>query len=174
MSTISLDEVNRLEAAAFVDRLGGVFEHSPWVAEAVQSQRPFESIDALHSAMCAVVAGSSQAAQLALIRAHPELAGRAAIRGELTDASRDEQAGAGLDRCSAQEFAELHALNDAYHARFDFPFILAVRGHTRHSILASMRARLDNTPAAEMAEALRQIERIAALRLLSMIEQDTP
>jgi 2-oxo-4-hydroxy-4-carboxy-5-ureidoimidazoline decarboxylase len=171
MSLLSLAELNMLAADEFVDRLGGVFEHSPWLAEAVADQRPFASVEALHAAMCAALAAVGAPRQLELIRAHPELAGRAAIAGTLTAASREEQAGAGLDACSAEEFAELHALNTAYRQRFELPFILAVRGHSRHSIIASMRARLGNSREAEIAEALRQIERIAALRLADIVNE---
>jgi 2-oxo-4-hydroxy-4-carboxy-5-ureidoimidazoline decarboxylase len=119
--------------------------------------------------MCAVLAAADAEAQLALIRAHPELAGRAAIRGELTEASTREQRGAGLDQCSAEEYAELTRLNAEYNARFGFPFILAVRGHTRSSILANMAQRIANERAVEIATALTQIERIAALRLADLI-----
>ncbi|HVF33910.1 MAG TPA: 2-oxo-4-hydroxy-4-carboxy-5-ureidoimidazoline decarboxylase [Candidatus Saccharimonadia bacterium] len=162
----TLDALGRAE---FVALLGGVFEHSPWVAEAAFQRRPFGSVEALHRAMCDAVAASSPEAQLALIRAHPQLAGRAAMRGELTEASRGEQRGAGLDQCSAEEFAQLHALNDAYERRFGFPFILAVRGHTRATVLASMAARIDNPPEAEITEALRQVERIARFRLADLV-----
>ena len=167
---IELDALNALDRAAFVRELGAVFEHSPWVAEGAFARRPFASVEALHRAMCEVVAGAGDEAQLALIRAHPQLAGRAAIRGELTDASRREQGGAGLDQCTPEEFAQLHVLNDAYERRFGFPFILAVRGHTRATILASMALRLDNEPATERAEALRQIERIAMFRLGDLVK----
>ena len=105
-----------------------------------------------------------------MIRAHPELAGRAAIRGELTEASSREQSGAGLDQCSAEEFAELTRLNRAYNERFGFPFILAVRGHTRSSIIANMAERLGNSRETEIATALAQIERIALLRLRDLLE----
>jgi 2-oxo-4-hydroxy-4-carboxy-5-ureidoimidazoline decarboxylase len=169
MSTLTLTELNGLPADAFVERLGSVFEHSPWVAAGVVDARPFASVYALHRAMCDVVAGVGHDAQLALIRAHPELAGRAAIAGALTADSTREQQGAGLDRCSPAEFAELHALNAAYRERFGFPFIIAVRGHSRQSIIASLRARLAHPVEQEFAEALEQIERIAELRLAAMI-----
>jgi 2-oxo-4-hydroxy-4-carboxy-5-ureidoimidazoline decarboxylase len=169
MSMLTLAELNALPADAFVERLGGVFEHSPWVAAGVVAALPFASVDALHRAMCAVVAAASHEAQLGLIRAHPELAGRAAIAGELTADSTREQQGAGLDRCSPEEFAELQALNTAYRERFGFPFIIAVRGHSRQSIIASLRTRLGHPVEQEFAEALEQIERIAGLRLAAMI-----
>ncbi|PKM40266.1 MAG: OHCU decarboxylase, partial [Gammaproteobacteria bacterium HGW-Gammaproteobacteria-1] len=151
---MTLDQLNHLDHAAFVATLGGIFEHSPWVAERVVAQRPFASVDALHGAMCAVVDDASEAEQLALIRAHPQLAGKAAIRNELTAASRSEQRGAGLDQCSPDEFTRITELNDAYQQRFGFPFILAVRGHGRDSIIANMAERLNNAPTHEHDEAL--------------------
>ena len=165
---MTLDQLNALDQAAFVAQLGGIFEHSPWVAERAWPQQPFATLAALHAAMCGVVAQASSEEQLALIRAHPELAGKAALRGELTDDSRREQQGAGLDQCSAEEYARLHQLNRDYSTKFGFPFIIAVRGHDRSSIIAQMAARLDNTREAELAEALRQIERIAQIRLEAM------
>jgi 2-oxo-4-hydroxy-4-carboxy-5-ureidoimidazoline decarboxylase len=158
-----------MDETRFVAHFGGVFEHSRWVADGAWAARPFASIDALHAAMCEVVARAGRERQLALIRAHPELAGKAAVRGELTQASTREQRGAGLDQCSPEEYARLTELNAAYTARFGFPFILAVRGHTRQSIIDNMAARLGNGHDAEQAEALRQIERIAAFRLADMI-----
>jgi OHCU decarboxylase len=167
---LSLATINTLPADAFVAALGGVFEHSPWVAAAVAGQRPFASVEALHAAMCAAVAAADADAQLALIRAHPELAGRAAIAGELTAHSRSEQRGAGLDQCSPAEYAELQALNAAYRERFGFPFVIAVRGLDRIAIIAALRARLGNDAEAERREALAQIGRIAAFRLAELLE----
>ena len=162
---MTLDHLNEFDRTVFVAALGEVFEHSPWVAEAVYEQRPFSGIDALHAAMVAAVDAAPMEQQLALIRAHPQLAGKAAIRGELTDASTREQQGAGLDQCTPEEFARLHALNAAYEEKFGFPFIIAVRGHTRGSIIDAMEQRLVNPPQAEQDEALRQIARIARFRL---------
>jgi OHCU decarboxylase len=167
---VTLDELNALPADEFVARLGGIFEHSPWVAEAVVAARPFASVGQLHAAMCGAVASAPVERQLALVRAHPELAGRAAIRDELTDASRREQSGAGLDQCSAQEFAQIGQLNAAYNGRFGFPFVVAVRGLTRGDIIDAMAVRLGNTPEEELAEALRQIERIAGFRLGDLLK----
>src|SRR6516225_9475053 len=138
---ISLAELNTLPTADFVAVLGGIFEHSPWVAERVAEQRPFASRLDLHTAMCAAVDAAREAEQLALIRAHPELAGRAAVRKELTAESTREQAGAGLDQCSPEEFARLQELNATYNARFGFPFILAVRGHARASVIDACATR---------------------------------
>jgi OHCU decarboxylase len=162
---MTLDHLNEFDLTVFVAALGDVFEHSPWVPEAVYERRPFASIDALHAAMVAAVAAAPMEQQLALIRAHPQLAGKAAIRGELTDASAREQRGAGLDQCTPEEFARLHALNAAYEEKFGFPFIIAVRGHTRGSIIDAMEQRLANAPQAERDEALRQIAHIARFRL---------
>jgi 2-oxo-4-hydroxy-4-carboxy-5-ureidoimidazoline decarboxylase len=120
--------------------------------------------------MRAVVDAASDAQKLALIRAHPELAGRTAIAGEMAEASKREQSGAGLDRCTPAEFAEFQRLNEAYNARFGFPFIIAVKGLTRAEILAAFRARLDNDRPAEFDAALDQIHRIAAIRLADLPE----
>ncbi len=171
-ATRTLAQLNALGDDAFVDALGAIFEHSPWVAEQVAPQRPFASVHGLHAAMCAAVAAAGEDAQLRLIRAHPQLASKAAIRGELTAASNREQGGAGLLDCSPEEFAQLHELNARYLQRFGFPFILAVRGHTRTSILGNLASRIDNARSDEQAEALRQIERIARLRLDDLIISD--
>lgn len=168
---MTLDELNRLSQHDFTRALADIFEHSPWVAERSWSKRPFENVDTLHAAMCQTLADADIDAKLALIRAHPRLAGKAAIRGELTAASTQEQSGAGLGQCSPEEFARITALNDAYDQRFGFPFILAVRGHDRSSIIANMQARIGNERDAEIAEALRQIERIASFRLADTIKR---
>lgn len=169
---ISLDQLNQLEQFAFATTLADIFEHSPWVAELSWPRRPFSTVEDLHAAMCHTLAAADDDAKLRLIRAHPRLAGKAAIRGELTAASTQEQSGAGLGQCSPEEFARITELNDAYDARFGFPFILAVRGHHRASIIANMAARIDNDRDTEVAEALRQIERIAAFRLADKIATD--
>jgi len=166
---MTLIELNALNKAEFTAALGSIFEHSAWIAQATWPQAPFADVAALHAAMCAILGGADAQAQLALIRAHPELAGRAAIRGELTEASTREQAGAGLDQCSAAQYAQLTELNAAYNVRFGFPFILAVRGHSRDSIIANMAARLGNQRDIEISTALAQIERIAMLRLNDLI-----
>jgi len=171
VSTIKLRlaAVNALDREAFVALLGGIFEHSPWVAAAAWEVRPFASTDALHSAMVAAVDRAGEARQLELLRAHPELAGKAAIRGELTDDSAQEQASARLDRCSPEEFARLQALNATYNAKFGFPFIVAVKGLDRAGVLQQFAARLEHDPAAEFREALAQVAKIARLRLIALI-----
>ena len=165
MLTLSLHQLNHLPNADFAAALGDIFEHSPWVAQRTAARRPFASPQAVHSAMCATLQAASEREKFALIRAHPQLAGKAALRGELTADSTREQQGAGLDQCSPDEYAELHQLNADYEARFGFPFILAVKGHNRQSILAAWRLRLGHSPEQEFAEALQQIERIALFRL---------
>lgn len=162
---MTLDEINRLDRAGFVATLGGVFEHSPWVAESAFAAQPFTSIAALHGAMVAAMQGANDTQKLSLLRAHPELAGRAAIRGELTADSTREQAGAGLANCSAFEFAQLTELNARYNAKFGFPFILAVKGYDRGGIMAEFARRVHNDHAAEFAECLQQVAKIARFRL---------
>lgn len=160
-----------ISRAEFLARFGGVYEHSPWVAEAVWDAGlapEQDTVAGMANAMAAVVANSGREAKLALIRAHPDLAGRAAVAGDLTQASRAEQQGVGLDQCTPAEFARFQALNAEYKSRFGFPFILAVTGLTREDILAAFEARIGNSPGAELAEALRQIDRIAHLRLAAL------
>lgn len=158
-----------LDRAGFLARYGGVYEHSPWIAAAVwDAGGAGDEAEALADAMAAQVEAADAAAQLALLRAHPDLAGRLAVRGALTAESTAEQAGAGLDRCSPEEFAEFQRLNAAYTARFGFPFILAVKGFDRAGILAAFRRRAENSRGAEFREALDQVHRIAQLRLLTL------
>jgi 2-oxo-4-hydroxy-4-carboxy-5-ureidoimidazoline decarboxylase len=165
---VRLDEANRLEHAAFTDAFGAIFEHSPWVAERAWAARPFDSLESLHAAMCAQVAASDEATRLALLRAHPRLADKAALRAGLSADSQDEQRSAGLDQCSPEELAQLGRLNDAYDARFGFPFIIAVRGLGRREIIAALEQRLGRSREEEFAEALRQVEAIAKLRLSAL------
>lgn len=152
---IALAALNALERDAFVALLAEVYEHSPWVAEAAYARRPFASRDDLHRAMEAAVAGADPARQLALLRAHPELAGRAASEGTLTARSAEEQEGSGLLAAPADALVRMRALNRAYSETFGFPFIVAVRGLDREAILARLTQRLHNPPDAERAEALR-------------------
>lgn len=168
--TVSLHDLNACSDSQFVEALGAIFEHSPWVPETVADQRPFASVSALHGAMVGAIDRAGRDAQLTLIRAHPDLAGKAALAGEITAESTSEQKGAGLDRLTPEEFERFHVLNDAYKARFGFPFILAVRGHDKHSILASFERRLDHDIDGEIAEALAQIARIGEFRLNDLIE----
>ena len=166
---IALSELNAAATEQFTAALDGIFEHSPWIAARAAAQRPFASRLDLLDAMCGVVTTASESEQLALIRAHPELAGRAMIRNELTAASAHEQHGAGLGACTQQEFARLQELNHAYTEQFGFPFIMAVRGHDCPSILRAFAARLHNDAAAERRTALEQIARIAEFRLSAAV-----
>lgn len=170
----NLDELNQVDAQAFVAKLGGIYEHSPWIPERAARARPFASPAALKLAMEDVVAQASEQERLGLLRAHPELAGRAAIAGELTQESTGEQAKSGLNLCSSDEFATLQRLNADYNAKFGFPFILAVKGPTgeglpRQEVIATFARRLRNRPADEMAEGLRQVHRIAEMRLNDLL-----
>jgi 2-oxo-4-hydroxy-4-carboxy-5-ureidoimidazoline decarboxylase len=166
---MTLAELNALERSAFVAALGGIFEHSPWVADSAFAARPFASVDALHRAMLAVVRDAGDARQLALLRAHPELAGKAAVRGELTADSTSEQSGAGLGACTPGEFAQLQALNARYNGKFGFPFILAVKGCDRAGIIAEFARRVEQDRAVEFAECLRQVARITRHRLDALV-----
>ncbi len=173
---LTLDTLNAADLAGFVALLDGVYEHSPWIAEAAFARKPssgsggFTSLDQLKVTLAQVVRQSPVDAQLGLIRAHPELAGKAAVAGTLTAESTNEQAKAGLTHCSPEEFARLQQLNADYKARFGFPFILAVRGPrglglSRADIVRTFARRLHNTADFERAECLRHIHRIAEIRL---------
>jgi len=162
---LTLDALNALDRVAFVSVLGPLFEHSPWVADETYDKRPFHSLDELHAALCATMRAASGDRQLALIRAHPDLAGRLAQAGQLTADSTKEQAAAGLDRLTAAEAAEIQALNDAYKAHFSFPFIICARLNAKGAILASMRARQAGSLEQEHSTALGEIAKIARLRL---------
>lgn len=160
------------DRAAFVAAYGGVYEHSPWVAETVWDQRvetELDSLEGLTAAMRETVNAADEARKMVLICAHPDLAGKAAVRDELTDESRSEQQGAGLDQCTAEEFKDFQQLNAAYKLKFGFPFIIAVKGHDRHSILAAFRARINHDREQEFHTALDQIHRIASLRLAAAV-----
>lgn len=170
MAKLTLADLNEGGPIAFAAALGHVFEHAPWVAARAARHRPFASVDALHAAMVVSMREAGREERLALIRGHPELAGKAAVVGDLTADSRREQAGAGLDRLTEQEYRRFHALNDAYKAKFGFPFILAVRGKDKHAILAAFAARIDNDAETEFATAIEQIARITRFRLDDLIE----
>jgi 2-oxo-4-hydroxy-4-carboxy-5-ureidoimidazoline decarboxylase len=167
---MKITELNALDEAGFEASLGHVFEHAPWVARRVAPRRPFADRQALHAAMIAVIAAASEAEKLALLRGHPELAGKAAIAGDLTADSRREQKGAGLDQLTPAEYERFHALNDAYKKKFGFPFIVAVKGMTKHDILAAFAERLDSTREHELSTALDQVGRIGGFRLADVID----
>ena len=174
MTPITLDFLNQASVEQFVDTLHGIYEHSPWIPQHAAAARPFANITALKLAMQLAVRDAGTEAQLSLIRAHPELAGKAAVAGTLTRESTSEQAKAGLNQCSPEEFATLQKLNADYNAKFGFPFILAVKGpdgkgFTRQAIIAAFTRRLKNQQGDECAENLRQIDRIAELRINDLL-----
>jgi 2-oxo-4-hydroxy-4-carboxy-5-ureidoimidazoline decarboxylase len=165
MTAVPLETLNTTDRQTFVSALGEVMEHAPWIAENAFAARPFASLQALYQAMVEAVRNAGRERKLALIAGHPDLAGKAARAGKLTADSTAEQAVAGLDRLSDEEFAAFHRLNDAYRSKFGIPFILCVRRHGKESILREFERRLQNDPAAEQDTALEEIFRIAALRL---------
>ena len=158
----------------FVSRFGGIFEHSPFIAERAYDagtiQQPLTS-GGVHSALADVFRAASAEERLGVLRAHPDLAGRLAIAGKLTEDSRKEQAGAGLDRLSPEEHARFTTLNTAYVEKFGFPFIIAVKGLSKDDILAAFETRIGNDRDAEFATATAQVEKIALLRLQSMLPE---
>jgi OHCU decarboxylase len=166
---LGIHEAATLSHDAFVTHFAGVFEASPWIAEAAFRRGPFTSVDDLHAAMVSVVEEADRGVRQALIRAHPELAGKAAIAGELTGESQREQAAAGLDALTPEQHRDLLALTAAYRERFSFPFVVCVREHTADSIIAAARARLDRDSDAEESTALAEIAKIAALRLQDLV-----
>jgi OHCU decarboxylase len=174
MQTLSISDVNELDREPFVERFGGIFEHSPWIAAAAWEARPWADLSTLHAAMCAVIRAAPEQAKLDLIRAHPDLVGRAALAGTLTRESTAEQRAAGLDHgaLTADEIARFSAANAAYRERFGFPFVICARENRKAAILAGFERRLGNTPEQEIATAIGEIERIAWHRLADLIPPD--
>ena len=160
-----MNTINELGRADFVQRFGPLFEHSPWVAEAAWGDRPFDGREGLFDALVAAMDAAPRERKLELIRAHPDLAGKAAIEGTLTDSSRREQASAELDRLTPDEYAAFRRANDAYRNRFGFPFVVCAREHTKESILRVASERLSNSEDEEIRVALEEIAKIARLRL---------
>lgn len=160
-----------LSREAFVEAFADIYEHSPWVAEKAFElglDPSIDEIETLHQRMSDILLSADHARQLALINAHPDLAGKAAIQGQLTEASTSEQAGAGIHQCSSDEFQRFTELNEAYKAKFKFPFIMAVKGSNRHQILAAFETRIHNPVDTEFQCALSEINKIALLRLLTL------
>ena len=153
----------------FVARFGGVFEESPWIAREAWEQRPFGSVEALHAAMVRVVEHAPRTARRELIWAHPDLAGKAAIAGTLTPESTREQAAAGLDRLTPAQYERITALTAAYRERFGFPFVVCAREHTPDTIIAGAAERVESEPEQEEKIALREIAKIARLRLDDLV-----
>jgi 2-oxo-4-hydroxy-4-carboxy-5-ureidoimidazoline decarboxylase len=170
MKSYSLDTLNKATEADFTAALADIYEHSPWVAKAASARRPFATLLALQEAMMAAVNAAPAETRLALVKAHPDLAGKAARAGALTADSTNEQASVGLDRLSEAEFARFHRLNDGYQTKFGIPFIVCVRRHTKDSILREFERRLGHGAGDEMTAALGEIFGIAALRLDARVE----
>jgi 2-oxo-4-hydroxy-4-carboxy-5-ureidoimidazoline decarboxylase len=161
----NIANLNAMNRDLFVAALGGIFEHSPWIAEDAWEARPFADLATLHAAMVRAMRAGSEAKKLALLRAHPELAGREAREGRLTGDSVGEQQSAGLDQLEGLEVRQLGELNAAYRAKFGFPFIIAVRARTKHEIFSEFARRLRRTVVQEHEAALAEVETIARIRL---------
>jgi 2-oxo-4-hydroxy-4-carboxy-5-ureidoimidazoline decarboxylase len=170
MDRLSIDAVNRMPPDQFVQRFGAVFEHAPWAAERAVAVRPFADRAALHAAMVDIVRRAGEAERLALLCGHPELGDRQLIAaGRLTASSQSEQQGAGLDRLDPADAERLRRLNNAYRARFGFPFILAVKGRSKDEILAALEARIGNDRGAELDTAFAEVAKIAGFRLADLV-----
>ena len=171
MSTtrLNLQQINQLNQEQFVELFSGIYEHSPWIPQEAFQVRPFRDLEHLALSMQQVVLAASHASQLQLIREHPELAGKASIKKQLTDDSLREQSGAGLDSCSEEEFALLNQLNRDYNAKFGFPFILSVKGYQRTGIIENFSQRVNNDVSQEFAECIHQIGLIARFRLETLV-----
>jgi len=165
----TLTTLNTMARDGFVAVIGPVFEHSPWIAEITWEKRPFESVERLHRELCTTVNGSGEAKQLALIRAHPDLVGRAALAGTLTRESTGEQASAGLSNISPEEVALFQKNNAAYQEKFGFPFVICARLNKKAAILTGFERRLKNSRTQEIQAALAEIFKIAELRLRDLI-----
>lgn len=165
MTVYSLSALNQMTQSTFIEALGGIFEHTPAIAEQVWHQRPFKDVLDLHQKMVAIVNSMTPEQKLALIRSHPDLGSKA----KMADASVKEQAGVGLDRLSPEEYDRFLKLNQTYKDRFGFPFIIAVKNHTKSSILEAFEQRLDHSATDEMEQAISEITRIAYFRLIDQI-----
>jgi 2-oxo-4-hydroxy-4-carboxy-5-ureidoimidazoline decarboxylase len=169
MTSISLSQLNTLPHDAFTTALSGLFEGDPWIVERAWDDRPFASLDDLYTALCNVLYGAPEDQQIAILRAHPDLVGRAALSGTLSPASTAEQSAAGLDALSPAEIAGFTRLNAEYHAKFGFPFVICARENKKDSILTAFPARLANDRETEIATALAEVAKICRLRLLDTI-----
>ena len=161
----TIEQLNKVDLAEFIRIVGPVFEHSPWIAEMTWAQQPFDTIEQLHQALCDSVRTAGHEQQLALVRAHPDLVGRAALAGTLTRESTGEQASAGLNALTPEEIALFQKQNAAYRAKFGFPFVICARLNKKEAILAGFEKRLKNSPEQEIQTALEEIFKIAELRL---------
>jgi 2-oxo-4-hydroxy-4-carboxy-5-ureidoimidazoline decarboxylase len=169
MHQITLDDLNAMTKGDFVAALGNIFEYSPWIAEAAFDRRPFSGIAALFAAMTEAVRAGSSERRMALIKAHPDLADKTQRAAGLTEESSAEQTSLGLDRLSEAEYAAFERVNSAYRAKFNFPYIVSVRRHTKDSVLRDFERRLPHDSDTEVAHSITEIGRIAALRLDQLV-----
>lgn len=167
---MNLSSLNEQDQSAFTDALADIFEHSPWIPEATWKTRPFNTLDDLHDKLCQTLDASAEELKLDLIRAHPDLAGKLAVAGELTDFSTAEQASAQLDKLTQDQFEHMSSLNQQYKNKFGFPFIICVKEHTQASIFEHFEERVNNDATSELEAALFQIKRIAWHRLNDLIQ----
>ncbi|PJI38636.1 2-oxo-4-hydroxy-4-carboxy-5-ureidoimidazoline decarboxylase [Ferrovibrio sp.] len=167
--TLSLADLNRMSAADFVAALGGIFEHSPWVPERTTAKRPFSSLDSLHGAMVLAMWAANESEKLALLRAHPQLAGKEADAGTLTAHSTSEQDSVGLTRLTPEEKAKIVALNAAYLEQHGFPFIIAVKLRSKRQIFESFEQRVNHPRDIEFTTALAEVGKIARIRLEALL-----
>jgi OHCU decarboxylase len=167
--TFSIAAINSLPQTEFVSIVGPVFEHSPWIAERTAPERPFTSVAQLYAALCHTVRTATEEEKLGLIRAHPDLVGRAALAGTLTRESTGEQASAGLNKLSSEEVVLFQKNNAAYHEKFGFPFVICARLNKKEAILAGFAKRLHNSREEEIETALTEIFKIADFRLRDLI-----
>lgn len=167
---VDLGDVNKTSQLEFTALLGEIFEHAPWVAEKAFQSRPFATVEALHDSMMAAIRALPQQEQIAFVRLHPDLAGKAARAGQIEPESVAEQAGLGLDRLSDEDYERFERLNEDYRQRFGFPFVACVRRLTRDAVLDQFEARLTNSPEAELAAALTEIGYITRLRLVDRVK----
>jgi 2-oxo-4-hydroxy-4-carboxy-5-ureidoimidazoline decarboxylase len=170
-SKISLASLNQYDREQFVESLGGIFEHSPWVADLVYDCLPFDSTAQLHQCMVETIEKSPDFQRMALICSHPELAGKEADAGTLTAHSKQEQSRAGLDQCSADELAHLQSLNQAYREKFEFPFVIAVTGLNNTQIIEAVATRLQNSAQVEFDNNIAEIGKIGKIRLEALIDE---
>ena len=169
---MSVEEASNLDREGFIERFGSLYERSPWVAEGAWRERPFADLSEMHAAFVTTVRDAPPERRLGLIRAHPDLAGKAAVAGELTPESTREQASAGLDRLSPEEYEAFTRLNDAYKEKFGFPMIFAVKENTKETILSGVEARLGNSRPQELEAALGEIAKIGFFRLQELVRPE--
>ena len=167
---VDMTPINAMDRAAFVQKFGGIFENSPWVAERAWEKKPFASLDDMHAAMVAVAKYAPASLQLTLLQSHPDLAGKEAQAGAMTASSVAEQASAGLNALSHDEMTQISNLNAAYKKKFGFPFIIAVRMHTKEGILFEFNRRLQNDTQTEFANDLQNVYIITRLRLNKLLD----